>query len=261
MDSFQFPSHFFGVLDLVKWLIGAWELWLPVLTLIIGIAIGRSGASVVHGEQLERLVKNVEYPKKWRDSEIDISLDGHRVDKPGMAEAGLLIRTENGHGSGVCISSLGLVITNAHVTGDATIVEVEDAKCSFLAPVIKKDEDRDVAVLFIGNTSLKSIRIASENPKVGDEIFISGAPHRVENKNMLSRGVISKIGIFDGSEYIHTDAAIAPGNSGGPAFNGDGELIGISVAVQLRTDNHDLSHIGLIIPIAEILSSLKISHT
>ncbi|MGJ8650275.1 MAG: S1C family serine protease [Opitutaceae bacterium] len=250
-----------SILDLISWFFGVWEFWLPVLTFFIGLGMGSSGASEQHNEQLERLVKNVEYPKSWRKSEINIPLDGSPVNKQGMADSGLLIRIDQAHGSGVCISSQGLVITNAHVVGESKIVEVEDTKFSFLAPVIKKDEERDVAALFVANAGLKPVS-ASLNPvEVGDEIYISGAPHRVENKNLLTRGVVSKVGNFDGLMYIHTDASIAPGNSGGPAFNANGELVGISVAIQRRTDNNDLSHIGLVIPISEILSSLKIQKT
>ena len=243
------------IIDLISWALSLWMYWLPLLTFMIGLGWGAQGAKERQDNQFRRLTRRIEVPKTWRSGEIKVPLDGRPLTRPEMAVAALVVRVDAGHGSGVCVSSHGLVLTNAHVVGNATVVEVEDEKTSHLGVVVKVRESRDVAAIYV-ETSLTAAAIHEDEPGVGDDIYVAGTPMHTDNKHLLTRGVISKIGLFDRKKFIHMDAGIAPGNSGGPAFDGEGRLVGLTVAIQ--TDNGERTHIGLAIPIAEALAALKI---
>lgn len=243
--------------DLFGSVLSYWTYWLPVLTFAIGVAGGWSIREDETQKQLTRLAKHVQIPDGWERGAVDAPLDGACMSREEMAQASLVIRSPFSHGSGVCISSEGLVLTNAHVVEDAPVVEVEGESGSYLGVVVKVHVERDVALLKLGTTNLKPVRIAAEEPTVGDDLFVAGTPLRLENANMLTKGVVSKIGLLDRQRYIHMDAAIAPGNSGGPVFNHTGSLIGLSVAIQTDSDG-TRTHIGLAIPIDEIVQTLKL---
>ncbi len=234
------------------------EYWLPLLTLIFGFT---SGAAIFYNREQERLIRltrGIKFPEEWKTGPIEVSMNGKSMSKEEMSQSALIIRGEyGGHGSGVCISSSGLVLTNAHVVGDSKILEVEDEGNSYLGVVVKVDEERDAAVIVVGSTKLPVAAVASEPVNVGDDLFVAGAPVHLENRGMLTKGVVSKIGPFHGTDFIHMDAAIDRGNSGGPVFNGHGELVGISVGGQLSSDG-TLGHIGLAIPLAEFLESVQV---
>ena len=246
-----------GILSAVGWVLSAWPYWVPVLLLFLGFNMGRAAEAMEVRNKLTRLARGIEIPTGWRGGPIVTELDGAACSREEMAQSSLVIRLPDGHGSAVCISSTGLVITNAHVVGDDDVIEIEHDDQSYLGVVLKRDSKRDVAVLLVGNQSFKPVKIATAPVRVGDDLFIAGTPNRIENRNLLTRGVVSKIGPFAGKNVIHTDAAIAPGNSGGPVFNEAGELVGLSVAIQLD-QRGGLSHIGLVIPIDAALKALKI---
>jgi S1-C subfamily serine protease len=245
------------MIGFVKDILAAWPYWLPVLTFFIGILFGQFGQQEESRKQLYRLTEQIDIPDQWREGVVDVRLDGKALDKPAMSNAGLLIRSFDAYGSGVCISSDGVILTNAHVVGEETVVEVEDSKGSYLGRVIKRCTERDVALIRSSGRAFVVAEVADDGPAVGDDLYVSGAPWNTENKSMLTRGVVSKLAGFEGLPYIFTDAAVAPGNSGGPVFNALGKLVGITVAGQL-TPKGELTHIGLVIPIREALKSIRI---
>lgn len=142
-----------------------------------------------------------------------------------------------GSGSGVIVDQDGHIITNNHVVGDATEVEVRlSDKTRFIAQVIGKDPDTDLAVLKITtDRKLPSARFGdSSTVKVGQWALAVGNPFGLDRTVTL--GVISGIGrenmnLSRYENFIQTDASINPGNSGGPLFNLHGEVIGINTAI------------------------------
>jgi len=139
-------------------------------------------------------------------------------------------------GSGVLISDQGEILTAAHVVKNAEKITVtfKDGR-SFPAEVVRLAVVADVAliklVFFINDYPV--IKLGnSDSVDVGDDIFIIGAPFGIEYS--LSRGIISRKSVeqskmagFSFAEFFQTDAAINQGNSGGPMFNMQGEVIGI----------------------------------
>ena len=135
-----------------------------------------------------------------------------------------------GQGSGFIISADGYVITNAHVVADADEVNVTlTDKREFKAKVIGTDQRTDVAVLKIDTTGLPKVSIGdSDKVRVGEWVLAIGSPFGFENT--VTAGIVSAKSRDTGDfvPLIQSDAAVNPGNSGGPLFNSKGEVIGIN---------------------------------
>jgi len=142
-----------------------------------------------------------------------------------------------GSGSGLIVDADGHIVTNNHVIGDATEIEVRlSDKSTLIGQVIGKDPDTDLAV----------IKVTPEHPlayakfgdsslvRVGQWVLAVGNPFGLDRTVTL--GVVSGIGreninLSRYENFIQTDASINPGNSGGPLFNLHGEVIGINTAI------------------------------
>ena len=144
-----------------------------------------------------------------------------------------------GVGSGFIVSKDGLVLTNAHVVAYArdVIVKLTDRR-EYHARVLGSDKKTDIAVLKIEASHLPIVTVG--NPadlQVGQWVLAIGSPFGFENS--VSAGVVSAKGrsLPDGSgvPFIQTDAAVNPGNSGGPLFNARGEVVGINSQIYSRT--------------------------
>jgi serine protease Do len=142
-----------------------------------------------------------------------------------------------GSGSGVVIDPDGHIITNNHVIGDATEIEVRFSdKSKLIAQVVGKDLDTDLALLKVTTDHpLASARFGdSSTVRVGQWVLAVGNPFGLDRTVTL--GVVSGIGreninLSRYENFIQTDASINPGNSGGPLFNLHGEIIGINTAI------------------------------
>lgn len=144
-----------------------------------------------------------------------------------------------GLGSGFIVSEDGLILTNAHVIAHArdVLVKLTDRR-EFHAKVLGSDQRTDIAVLKIDASHLPVVAIG--NPaelQVGQWVLAIGSPYGFENS--VSAGVVSAKGrsLPDGTgvPFIQTDAAVNPGNSGGPLFNAHGEVVGINSQIYSRT--------------------------
>jgi serine protease Do len=151
-----------------------------------------------------------------------------------------------GVGSGFIVSSDGYVLTNAHVVADASEVTVTlTDRREFPAKVIGIDKASDVALIKIAATGLPTVRFGDPSKlRPGQWAIAIGSPFGFENT--VTAGVISALGrpLIDGTSqtnyvtFIQTDAAVNPGNSGGPLFNIDGEVIGINSQIYSRTGGY-----------------------
>lgn len=141
-----------------------------------------------------------------------------------------------GLGSGFIVSSDGQIVTNHHVVAGADTVTVKMAdERSFEAKVVGSDPMTDIALLKIeADVDLPFVSFGtSEGLRVGDEVVAVGNPFGLGGT--VTSGIISALsrdirsGPFD--DFIQTDAAINRGNSGGPLFNLDGQVVGVNTAI------------------------------
>ena len=160
---------------------------------------------------------------------------------------------ESGQGSGFITSQDGYVLTNHHVINGASSITVAlPDNREFKAQVIGSDARTDVALLKIDATNLPFLRMADSNKlNVGEWVVAAGSPFGL--KNTITAGVVSAINRDTGDylSFIQTDAAVNPGNSGGPLVNMSGEVIGINS--QILTPSGAFSGIALAIPINDAL--------
>jgi len=144
-----------------------------------------------------------------------------------------------GVGSGFIVSADGVILTNAHVVDDADEVTVRltDHR-EFKAKVLGKDKMTDVAVIKIDAKDLPTVKIGDPSAaRVGEWVVAIGTPFGLDNT--VTSGIISaKSRSLPGDAavpFIQTDAAVNPGNSGGPLFNMKGEVIGINSQIFSRS--------------------------
>ena len=172
-------------------------------------------------------------------------------------------RQKRGLGSGVIVSSDGLVVTNNHVVAKADKIKVVlSNKREYSAKVVGTDPKSDLAVIKLkGAKGLKPLPLGnSEKLRLGDVVLAIGNPFGLSQT--VTMGIVSakgraNMGIVDYEDFIQTDAAINPGNSGGALVNMRGELVGINTAILSRSGGYQ--GIGFAIPtnmVKPIMSSL-----
>jgi serine protease Do len=169
---------------------------------------------------------------------------------PGRPRSGA--SNETAYGSGVIINKDGYIVTNDHVIEQARDIEVRLAdQRTFPARLVAADEMVDIAVLKIdGAGDLPPLPWGdSDKVQVGEQVFAIGNPYNFEDS--VSKGIVSAKGrnlpgTTDYEDYIQTDAAVNPGNSGGALINIYGQLVGINTAI--ASDYHFGVGIGFAIP-------------
>lgn len=158
-------------------------------------------------------------------------------------------------GSGVIVSSDGLILTNHHVIKDASRIEVQltDGR-DFTVEKTKSDPGSDVAIIQLDlDEELPVAELGeSEGLHVGDWVLAIGSPFMLDQS--VSAGIISSTSRFRQlsetvrGQFLQTDAAINPGNSGGPLVDLDGKVVGINTAISSRSGG--FQGIGFAIPIS-----------
>ena len=144
-------------------------------------------------------------------------------------------------GTGFFISDEGHIVTNFHVIEGCNIIYVRpswDKSLEFAyIPVIVKDQVNDLAVLKVHDSlvkeNIKTIKFDKDDTKKGDEILVIGYPFGDDfgDEAKITKGIVSALqGIANDYSKIQIDAAIQPGNSGGPVLNQRGNLVGVAVA-------------------------------
>jgi len=182
---------------------------------------------------------------------------------------GFEVPQRQGEGSGFIVSADGYILTNAHVVADADEVTVRMTdRREYPAKVIGVDQRSDVAVIKIEGKNLPVVRIGDPSKlRPGEWVLAIGSPFTFENS--VTAGIVSATGRSMPGEnglvpFIQTDVAVNPGNSGGPLFNLDGEVVGINSQIYSRSGGY--MGISFAIPIdvannvrTQIVSTGKVS--
>jgi S1-C subfamily serine protease len=174
-------------------------------------------------------------------------------------------REAEGSGSGAVLDQAGHIITNYHVIDGAQQMEVTfpSSQQSYSATLVGGDREHDIAILKIDAPPEELVPInlgSSDHLRVGQRVFAVGNPFGWDGTmttgiiSSLNRNLPSRVPGRQMQALIQTDAAMNPGNSGGPLLNSNAEMIGMSVAIASRTGQN--SGIGFAIPINRIKAIL-----
>jgi serine protease Do len=167
-----------------------------------------------------------------------------------------------GAGSGFFISPDGYAVTNYHVVDHASSVKVKcDDGTVYSGKVIGTDPKTDLALIKVnGKTDFRYVKFADHAPRVGDFVLAIGNPFGLSGT--VTAGIVSArnrdIGAGPYDDFIQTDAPINKGNSGGPTFDMDGNVIGVNTAIY--SPSGDSIGIGFDIPAGTaklVLAQLK----
>jgi serine protease Do len=152
-------------------------------------------------------------------------------------------RVMRAQGSGFIISPEGLILTNAHVVAGAQEVTVKLSNHQeYKAKVLGSDKTSDIAVLKIDARDLPTVQLGnSDQIAVGDYVLAIGEPFGLEET--ATAGIVSAKGrSLPGDGYvpfIQTDAAVNPGNSGGPLFDANGRVVGINAQIYSNSGGYE----------------------
>ena len=175
---------------------------------------------------------------------------------PSVVSVSVITEDGGGTGSGFVIQEGGLILTNNHVIENAVTVSVTLKDGTELpAEILGRDPSTDVALLRVAVRTSPAVGLGdSDQVRIGEPAIVIGSPFGFDQS--LTAGYISALGrtLRSGDEYgteidkvIQTDAAVNPGNSGGPLLNAEGEVIGITTAI--FSIGGGFEGIGLAVPI------------
>ncbi|WP_305823770.1 Do family serine endopeptidase [Massilia brevitalea] len=174
-----------------------------------------------------------------------------------------------GAGSGFIVSPDGVILTNAHVVQGASEVTVKLAdRREFRAKVLGSDPRTDVAVLKIDAKGLPTVPLGNARSlQTGEWVLAIGSPFGLEST--VTAGVVSATGRSLGNDsqvqFIQTDVAVNPGNSGGPLLNTRGEVVGINSQIYSQTGGYQGLSFAIPIDVAarikdQIVATGKVQH-
>jgi len=215
--------------------------WSPIVTKIFALAIVMVTALWAENDPLPQIIERV------TPSVVKI-----KVQRSEPVDDSELVQSDAG-GSGFVLISPSYIVSNAHVVKNAQRISVMDYQGNeYPAQIIGKDEITDVAVLYSPLFKSSPLSVSKDFPvRVGDNVFAIGAPYSLDFS--VTYGIVSALNRvlhnYPNVRFIQTDAAVNPGNSGGPLFNQNGEVIGV-IATFFSKQGGYTNH-GFAIPIAK----------
>jgi putative serine protease PepD len=256
-----------------------WQRHVPALLVVVALVAGSAGAlvtdaihpratSVSNTTATTAATTSSSPGQHWTDADVVASVVPAvvtiKVQLSQQTPFGAT--TASSAGTGIILTTGGLVATNAHVVAGATTITIKlnDQSATYQASLVGHDATADLALLqIVGATVLPTVRLGvSATVRVGDEVLAIGNALDLVGGLTVSRGIVSTLNRsvdVDNSTMtglIQTDAAISSGNSGGPLVNGSGQVIGINTLAVTSTRGTTAENIGFAIPIAQALPVL-----
>lgn len=241
-----------------------------LISIILAISVGVVGTILVFRyvpgttEVVNRTVQDVtiEETNTIKDSinkikDAVVVIESYQNGQQVSQGSGFVYKKEDGR---------GFVLTNHHVIDGATEIRVVNNNDeSVEATLLGSDELSDLAVLSIDESAVMDVAtfVNSEDVEVGDTVFTVGTPLGNEYKGTVTKGILSgknRLVTVDTStggfvmEVLQTDAAMNPGNSGGPLCNVNGEVIGVN---SLKLVEDEIEGMGFAIPSEMVQSELE----
>jgi len=200
------------------------------------------GPAVVNVSVVEKTQRRGRQSSSSDDADDPVQEFFRRFGMPQAPQGRSFDQPRMGEGSGFIVSADGYILTNAHVVVDADEVTVRTTdRREYPAKVVGLDKRTDVAVLKIDAKQLPVVKIGDPSKlRAGEWVLAIGSPFTFENS--VTAGIVSATGrAMPGEDlvpFIQTDVAVNPGNSGGPLFNLNGEVVGINSQIYSRSGGY-----------------------
>ena len=254
-----------------------WQRHVPALMVVVALLAGSAGAVVTDAVHPSATTQsNTTATTATPSSPGQHSTDADLVASVEPAVVTIKVQlsqqtpfgttTATAAGTGIILTSSGLVATNAHVVAGATTITIKltGQSDTYQAKLVGQDATADLALLQLpGASALPTVRLAdSSTVRVGDEVLAIGNALDLVGGLTVSRGIVStlnrsvQVDNTTMTGLIQTDAAISSGNSGGPLVNASGQVIGIDTLAVTSTRGTTAENIGFAIPIAQALPVL-----
>ena len=226
------------------------RLFLPIVTAVLAGALGASAFFLASGGSSSRQSttgatvssatgSTVGARQEVSSTTTPTATQIYQRDASGVVSIKAITAAGGDTGTGIVLNGEGLILTNNHVIAEGTSITVSPGKSSNLtspATVVGADANTDLALIKVdpSGLGLRPLRLASSGSvQVGDSVYAIGNPYGLDET--LTKGIVSALGreisAPNGATIkgaIQTDAALNPGNSGGPLLNDQGEVIGVN---------------------------------
>jgi putative serine protease PepD len=200
---------------------------------------GSGGRGAAHVTSLPTATGSTAGSRREVSSTTPTATQIYQRDSSGVVSIKATTAEGGDTGTGIVLNDEGLILTNNHVISDGTSITVSPGKSSNVtrtATVVGADANSDLALIKIdpSGLGLQPLKlVSSSSVEVGDAVYAIGNPYGLDET--LTKGIVSALGreiaAPDGAPIknaIQTDAALNPGNSGGPLLNAQGEVIGVN---------------------------------
>lgn len=144
-------------------------------------------------------------------------------------KSSVIVKVEDGHGSGVIISEEGHIVTAYHVVAGAKKIQViMDDGAKVDADVIRISKQADLALLKVNRRNLVPLPLVdSKDIEIGIDVWAMGTPKTLELGQTVTRGILSSHRLANSVQYLQTDVSVNSGNSGGALISRNGDVLGI----------------------------------
>src|SRR5204863_3156036 len=176
------------------------------------------------------------------------------------ADATVILKNDEGFGSGFFLGSEGLILTAAHVVeGGAIDAQQRNGKVTH-ARVLRVSKAHDVALVSIagagaGAATWPCLQLDTSAKRPGVDVYAIGAAAREDLAFSLTRGIVSGLRTTDDTRLIQTDASVSPGNSGGPLLDKQARVVGV---VSHKLAGAAIEGVAFGVAIEDALGALKL---
>jgi putative serine protease PepD len=236
------------------------RLLIPMLVsaLVAGSAVYFLGARARGSTSKTATAPTVSAPTGTRREVSSTALSAsqiYRRDSAGVVSIKVVTAEGEDEGTGIVLNEQGLILTNDHVVKGAESITIDasgSTKTTRSAKLVGEEANEDLALISVepSGLGLKPLSLSSSSAiDVGDSVYAIGNPYGLEET--LTRGIVSALGreidAPDGAKItgaIQTDAALNPGNSGGPLIDEEGDVIGVNSQIASEASTADGSQPG-----------------
>jgi putative serine protease PepD len=210
-----------------------------VVALLVGVGAQRSSVPAAHTTTASSRGSSSGTRREVASTAAPTATQIYQRDSSGVVSIKAVTAEDEDSGTGIVLNNEGLILTNDHVVAGATSLVAGPGKSSSVtrpAKLVGEEANDDLALIKIdpSGLNLKPLNLVSSSSlQVGDPVYAIGNPYGLNET--LTRGIVSALGreiaAPNGSKIagaIQTDAALNPGNSGGPLLNEQGEVIGVN---------------------------------